>query len=137
MFLNFTTPKFAAQAIRKASELNWKPMQFVASPGSSIQAVLKVVGFDKAEGVMTALFFKEPGDPGWEKDQAMQDYFAFMKKFAPNESPLDAISFGPRRTLLKGKFNDVTSTKDEFGDELVAFASSSNWAISVRLKRTA
>jgi len=91
VFLNFTTPKFAAQAIRKASELNWKPMQFIASPGSSIQAVLKVVGFDKAEGVMTALFFKEPGDPGWEKDQAMQDYFAFMKKYAPNESPLDAI----------------------------------------------
>jgi branched-chain amino acid transport system substrate-binding protein len=91
VFLNFTTPKFAAQAIRKASELNWKPMQFVASPGSSVQAVLKVVGFDKAEGVMTAQFFKEPGDPAWEKDQAMADYFAFMKKYAPNESSLDAI----------------------------------------------
>ncbi len=91
VFLNFTTPKFAAQAMRKASELNWKPMQFVASPGSSVQAVLKVVGFDKAEGVMTAQFFKEPGDPAWEKDQAMADYFAFMKKYAPNESSLDAI----------------------------------------------
>lgn len=91
VFMNFTTPKFAAQAIRKASELNWKPMQFVASPGSSVQAVLKVVGFDKSEGVMTALFFKEPGDPTWDKDQAMQDYFAFMKKYAPNDSALDAI----------------------------------------------
>ena len=46
--MNFTTPKFAAQALRKANELNWKPMQFIASPGSSVQAVLKVVGFDKA-----------------------------------------------------------------------------------------
>jgi len=91
VFLNFTTPKFAAQAIRKANELNWKPMQFVASPGSSIQAVLKVVGFDKAEGVMTAQFFKEPGDPSWEKDQAVIDYFALLKKYAPNDSPLDAI----------------------------------------------
>jgi branched-chain amino acid transport system substrate-binding protein len=91
VFMNFTTPKFAAQAIRKAGELNWKPMQFIASPGSSVQAVLKVVGFDKSEGVMTALFFKEPGDPNWDKDQAMQDYFAFMKKYAPNDSPLDAI----------------------------------------------
>src|SRR5216684_584906 len=71
VFLNFTTPKFAAQAIRKASELNWKPMQFVASPGSSVQAVLKVVGFDKAEGLVSALFFKEPGDPAWEKDQGI------------------------------------------------------------------
>ena len=86
VFMNFTTPKFAAQALRKANELNWKPMQFIASPGSSVQAVLKVVGFDKVEGVMTALFFKEPGDPTWDKDQAMQDYFAFMKKYLPNEA---------------------------------------------------
>jgi ABC-type branched-subunit amino acid transport system substrate-binding protein len=91
VFMSFTTPKFAAQAIRKASELNWKPMQFIASPGSSVQAVLKVAGFDKSEGVMTAQYFKEPGDPTWEKDQGMLDYFEFMKKYAPNESALDAI----------------------------------------------
>ena len=91
VFMSFTTPKFAAQAIRKASELNWKPMQFIASPGSSVQAVLKVAGFDKSEGVMTAQYFKEPGDPAWEKDQAMVDYFDFIKKYAPNESALDAI----------------------------------------------
>jgi ABC-type branched-subunit amino acid transport system substrate-binding protein len=91
VFMSFTTPKFAAQAIRKASELNWKPMQFIASPGSSVQAVLKVAGFDKSEGVMTAQYFKEPGDPAWEKDQGMLDYFEFMKKYAPNESSLDAI----------------------------------------------
>jgi branched-chain amino acid transport system substrate-binding protein len=63
IFMSFTTPKFAAQAIRKADELKWKPMQFIASPGSSVQAVLKVAGFDKSEGVMTAQYFKEPGDP--------------------------------------------------------------------------
>jgi branched-chain amino acid transport system substrate-binding protein len=91
IFMSFTTPKFAAQAIRKADELKWKPMQFIASPGSSVQAVLKVAGFDKSEGVMTAQYFKEPGDPAWEKDREMQDYFAFIKKYAPNESPLDAI----------------------------------------------
>jgi len=91
VFMNFTTPKFSAQALRKADELKWKPMQFIASPGSSVQAVLKVVGFDKVEGVMTAQYFKEPGDPAWEKDQDMQAYFAFMKKYAPNDSALDAI----------------------------------------------
>ncbi|HEX9328950.1 MAG TPA: ABC transporter substrate-binding protein [Reyranella sp.] len=91
VFMNFTTPKFSAQALRKADELKWKPMQFIASPGSSVQAVLKVVGFDKSTGVMTAQYFKEPGDPTWEKDPDMQAYFAFMKKYAPNESPLDAI----------------------------------------------
>ncbi|HJQ57062.1 MAG TPA: ABC transporter substrate-binding protein [Vineibacter sp.] len=91
VFMNFTTPKFAAQAIRKADELNWKPMHFIASPGSSVQAVLKVVGFDRSVGVMTAQYFKEPGDPMWDKDPAMIEYMAFIKKHAPNESPLDAI----------------------------------------------
>jgi branched-chain amino acid transport system substrate-binding protein len=53
--------------------------------------VLKVVGFDNCEGLMTAQFFKEPGDPAWEKDPAVADYFSLLKKYAPNESPLDAI----------------------------------------------
>ena len=91
VFLNFTTPKFAAQAMRKANDLKWKPMQFVSSPGSSVQAVLKVVGFDNVVGVMTAQFFREPGDPAWEKDPAVNAYFEFMKKYAPGESSLDAI----------------------------------------------
>jgi ABC-type branched-subunit amino acid transport system substrate-binding protein len=92
VFMNFSTPKFAAQAIRKASELNWKPMQFLASPGSSVQAVLKVVGFDKSTGVMTAQYFKEPGDPAWANDEAMTAYLAFMKKYAPNEPALDSLA---------------------------------------------
>ncbi|HLG46568.1 MAG TPA: ABC transporter substrate-binding protein [Reyranella sp.] len=91
LFMDFSTPKFAAQAIRKASDLNWKPMHFIASPGSSVQAVLKVAGFDKSTGVMTALYFKEPGNPAWDKDSAMEDYRAFMTKYAPNESAFDSI----------------------------------------------
>jgi branched-chain amino acid transport system substrate-binding protein len=114
VFMNFTTPKFAAQALRKADELKWKPMQFIASPGSSVQAVLKVVGFDKAEGVMTAQYFKEPGDPAWEKDPDIQNYFAFMKKYAPNESPLDAIGVSGyvnaemAQHVLKAAGNELT-----------------------------
>lgn len=114
VFMNFTTPKFAAQAIRKADELKWKPMQFIASPGSSVQAVLKVVGFDKAEGVMTAQYFKEPGDPAWDKDPDIQNYFAFMKKYAPNESPLDAIGVSGyvnaqmAEHVLKASGNELT-----------------------------
>jgi hypothetical protein len=98
--MNFSTPKFAAQAIRKASELNWKPMHFIASPGSSVQAVLKVAGVDKSTGVMTALYFKEPGDPAWEADPAMVGYVAFMKKYAPNDSPLDAIGLSGYHNAL-------------------------------------
>ena len=91
VFMNFTTPKFAAQAIRKALDLNWKPLQFVASPSNSLPAVLVPVGLDKSVGLLSAQFFKQPGDPAWDKDQGMVDYFAFMKKYMPNEPPTDSI----------------------------------------------
>ena len=91
VFMSFTTPKFAAQAIRKAHDLNWKPLQFVASPSNSLPAVLVPVGLDKSVGLMSAQFFKQPGDPAWDNDAAMKDYMAFMKKYAPNEAPTDSI----------------------------------------------
>ena len=64
VFMNFTTPKFAAQAIRKASELNWKPMQFVGQPRQlGAGRVEGRPASTRASGVMTALFFKEPAIP--------------------------------------------------------------------------
>ncbi|NJN05763.1 MAG: branched-chain amino acid ABC transporter substrate-binding protein, partial [Rhodobacteraceae bacterium] len=80
--MNFTTPKFAAQAIRKAHELGWTPLQFVCSPSNSLPAVLIPVGLDKSVGLMSAQFYKQPGDPAWDKDQGVIDYMAFMKKYA-------------------------------------------------------
>jgi ABC-type branched-subunit amino acid transport system substrate-binding protein len=91
VFMNFTTPKFAAQAIRKANELGWTPLQFVCSPSNSLPAVLVPVGLDKTVGLMSAQFFKQPGDPAWDKDQGVIDYMAFMKKYAPSDSPTDSI----------------------------------------------
>lgn len=91
VFMNFTTPKFAAQAIRKAHELGWTPLQFVCSPSNSLPAVLVPVGLDKSVGLMSAQFYKQPGDPAWDKDQGVIDYMAFMKKYAPSDSPTDSI----------------------------------------------
>jgi ABC-type branched-subunit amino acid transport system substrate-binding protein len=91
VFMNFTTPKFAAQAIRKASELGWTPLQFVCSPSNSLPAVLVPVGLDKSTGLLSAQFYKQPGDPTWEKDQGVVEYMAFMKKYAPNEAATDSI----------------------------------------------
>jgi branched-chain amino acid transport system substrate-binding protein len=86
VFMSLTTPKFAAQAIRKAYELDWRPLQFLASPGSSVEAALKPAGFDMSTGVISARYFKDPGDPAWQNDPGMLDYIAFMKKYAPQES---------------------------------------------------
>lgn len=91
VFMSLTTPKFAAQAIRKAYELGWKPMQFVTSAGSSVEGALKPAGLDKSTGVISARYFKDPGDPVWENDADVLEYLAFLKKYAPGESPYSDI----------------------------------------------
>jgi len=88
----FTTPKFAAQAIKKANELNWKPAQLLASPVNSVQGVLTPAGLENVQGAFTTQFTKQAGDPAWAQDPEVIDYIAFMKKWAPNDSPNDFIA---------------------------------------------
>jgi branched-chain amino acid transport system substrate-binding protein len=88
----FTTPKFAAQAIKKANELNWKPTQLLASPVNSVQGVLTPAGLENVQGAFTTQFTKQAGDPAWAQDPEVVDYIAFMKKWAPNDSPNDFIA---------------------------------------------
>jgi len=88
----FTTPKFAAQAIKKANELNWKPAQLLASPVNSVQSVLGPAGLENVQGAFTTQFTKQAGDPAWAEDPEVIEYVAFMKKWAPNDSPNDFIA---------------------------------------------
>jgi branched-chain amino acid transport system substrate-binding protein len=89
--IHFSTPKFAAQALKKVQELNWKPTQFLASPINSVQTVLTPAGLDNVQGVLTTQFTKQAGDPAWAQDPEVIEYIAFIKKWAPNDSPNDFI----------------------------------------------
>ncbi|MEQ8349115.1 MAG: ABC transporter substrate-binding protein [Sneathiellaceae bacterium] len=91
-FLQFTTPKFAAQAIRRLDEIDWHPVHYVASPSTSIKAVLEPAGLDKSKGMMTATFVKEPSDPIWANDEDMKQYQALMKQYLPNENPGNSLA---------------------------------------------
>jgi ABC-type branched-subunit amino acid transport system substrate-binding protein len=88
----FTTPKFAAQAIKKVYELNWKPTQFLASPVNSVQSVLVPAGLEKVQGAFTTQYAKQAGDPVWATDPDVIEYVSFMKKWVPNDSPNDFIA---------------------------------------------
>jgi ABC-type branched-subunit amino acid transport system substrate-binding protein len=90
--LHFSTPKFAAQALKKVHELDWKPKQFLASPANSVQTVLAPAGLENVQGALTAQFTKQAGDPAWAQDPEVVEYIAFMKKWAPNDSPNDFIA---------------------------------------------
>jgi branched-chain amino acid transport system substrate-binding protein len=101
VFFNITTPKFAAQAIKKAHEIGWKPLHFLNNVSSSLGTVLKPAGLDASRGLITALYMKEITDPQWKNDKGFQDWVTFMKKYYP-EGALDDQSnaFGYNVAIL-------------------------------------
>ena len=78
VFINITTPKFAAQAIKKIAEIDWKPMHIVSNVSASVGGVIKPAGFE-AQGVLSAAYAKDGADSQWDKD-------AGMKKWSPSST---------------------------------------------------
>jgi ABC-type branched-subunit amino acid transport system substrate-binding protein len=84
VFFNITTPKFAAQAIKKANEIGWKPLHFQNNVSSSLGTVLKPAGLEASRDLITALYMKEVTDPQWKNDKGFTEWVAFMKKYYPD-----------------------------------------------------
>ncbi len=84
IFYNVTTPKFAAQAIRKAGEIGWKPVHFLNSVSNSVGAVLTPAGLENAKGILSVFYHKDPTDPQWQDDPAYKEWSAFMDKYYPD-----------------------------------------------------
>jgi len=83
-FLNATTPKFAAQAIRKSYDIGWKPLHFLNNVSISVGTVLTPAGLEKSVGVVTADYRKDPTDPRWKDDAGYKQWLAFMQKYMPD-----------------------------------------------------
>ena len=78
--------RFAAQAIRKAHELDWKVQHVLLAGASGIATVLRPAGLAASTGAVTALWLKSPENPIWDHDEGMKEYRAFMREWAPNEA---------------------------------------------------
>ncbi|QOG23110.1 ABC transporter substrate-binding protein [Bradyrhizobium sp. SEMIA] len=83
--------RFAAQAIRKAHELNWKVQHVLLSGVSSISAVLRPAGLTASTGAVSACWLKTSEDPMWDDDAGMREFRAFMKQWAPNDDIEESI----------------------------------------------
>jgi branched-chain amino acid transport system substrate-binding protein len=92
VFFNVATPKFAAQAIRKAYDIGWKPVHYLNNVSTSVGSVLTPAGLDKSVGLITTAYFKDPTDTRWADDPAVKQWEAFMKKYNPEGNLADAFN---------------------------------------------
>ena len=83
-FFSFTSPKFSAQAIRKAYDIGWKPLYFIPYSATSVSAVLQPAGLEKSVGVISSAYVKDPTDPQWKSDAAARDWLNWMKTYYPD-----------------------------------------------------
>jgi branched-chain amino acid transport system substrate-binding protein len=104
VFYDISTPKFAAQAIRKIIELNWKPVHILTVVSSSVGGVLKPAGLDISRGIISVNWGKDPGDPTWDNDDGMKKWRAFMDKYYPEgdkDSSFNTYGYSTAQTLEK------------------------------------
>jgi branched-chain amino acid transport system substrate-binding protein len=92
IFFNVTTPKFAAQAIKKTAEIGWKPVHILNQVSTSLGSVIKPAGFDNAQGILSTGYLKDLTDPQWKDDAGMKNYLAFMDKYFPEGDKSNALS---------------------------------------------
>jgi len=104
VFISIATPKFAAQAIKKLAEIDWKPLHIVSNVSSSVGGVIKPAGFENAQGILSAAYAKDGADPQWDNDPGMKKFFAFLEKYYPDANKLDGsvvYGYGVAQTLVK------------------------------------
>jgi branched-chain amino acid transport system substrate-binding protein len=90
VFMNITTPKFAAQAIKKNAEIGWKPLHFLNNVSASVGSVIKPAGTENAQDIISSNYLKDPTDPQWKTDAGMKAWNEFLDKYYPEANRADA-----------------------------------------------
>jgi len=103
-FISVTTPKFAAQAIKKIAEIEWKPLHIVSNVSASVGAVIKPSGFENSQGILSAAYAKDGADSQWDNDPGMKKFYTFLEKYYPDANKLDGsvvYGYGAAQTMAK------------------------------------
>jgi branched-chain amino acid transport system substrate-binding protein len=104
VFVNISTPKFAAQAIKKISEIEWKPLHILNNVSASVGSVIKPAGYENSQGIISAAYLKDASDSQWDNDAGMKEFYAFLAKDFPEGNKLDGsvvVGYGVSQTLVK------------------------------------
>ena len=104
VFVNISTPKFAAQAIKKIAEIQWKPLHFLNNVSASVGSVIKPAGFENSQDIISAAYLKDASDKQWDNDPGMKEFYAFMAKDFPEGDKVDGgtvVGYGVAQTLVQ------------------------------------
>src|SRR5579863_8704924 len=104
VFVNLTTPKFAAQAIKKIAEIEWKPLHFLNNVSASVGSVIKPAGYENSQGIISATYLKDVSDPQWGNDPGMKQFLEFLAKDFPEGNKLDVFvetGYGVAQTMVQ------------------------------------
>ena len=118
VFINITTPKFAAQAIKKNAEIGWKPLHFLNNVSASIGSVIKPAGMENAQDIISSQYLKDPTDAQWKDDAGMKAWNEFLDKYYPEANRADAsVMFG--YTVAQGLVHVLKASGDNLTRENV------------------
>jgi branched-chain amino acid transport system substrate-binding protein len=108
VFFNISIPKFAAQSMRKAADIGWRPAQYLNNVSGQVTTTMKPAGFENVQGVITAAWLKDPTDHQWDGDAEMKTWREWMAKYNPNGNLGDvnyvyaySVSYLMEQTLKK------------------------------------
>jgi len=104
VFVSITTPKFAAQAIKKAAEINWHPIHIISNVSASVGGVIEPAGLEISQGILSATYTKDGSDPQWNADDGMKKFYDFLAQYEPKANKLDAgvvFGYAAAQTMVK------------------------------------
>ena len=104
VLLTATTPKFAAQTIRKVHDIGWRPLHFLTNVSISVAAVMNPAGPEKGVGIITSAYLKDPTDPAWANDAGLNEWRGWMRRHMPDADQTDGnyvFAYGVSKTLMQ------------------------------------
>jgi ABC-type branched-subunit amino acid transport system substrate-binding protein len=113
VFFNITTPKFAAQAIKKAAEIGWKPQHYLNNVSNSVGAVMVPAGAENGVGILSVFYLKDPTDSQWANTPEFKEWLTFMQKYMPG-ADLKDLNYVFGYTMAQG----VVQVLKQAGDNL-------------------
>jgi branched-chain amino acid transport system substrate-binding protein len=118
VFFNVTTPKFAAQAMKKMTEIGWKPLHILNNVSASIGSVMKPAGFENAQDIISSNYLKDTSDPKWTNDAGMKAFDEFLAKYFPEGNRVDSsVMYG--YTVAQGIVHVLKACGDDLTRENV------------------